>query len=589
MSVLVQLKRPYCGHYISKLPVLCSSFSTRISLSNSQATSNSVFDDDDKDYLKRRLAQLAEEARPIKEDPLAGKVSGIDNLATISPDEISSDSHALTPEQQQVLAKIARNLEKNEQKAFLYQNQRAHAIASKIPSYTPKQSLDIAINNPWNGAESNHDLVNRMLNDAHKPLKGDRTGGRTKLGVSGITGGIPIPKMSGKVGRPMSRMEISSRLSDAREKSLDYEIHHKHALDKNKSKPPIHNAKKSSDTASSNFEHEDGSTDGPSFREMYKDRFIGPTSFAADLSAINSLASQRIEDAIARGEFQGIKRGTDAVTSLETSVKFKNGSTKKVQDHNLSSPYIDTTEYFLNKIIKQQGAAPIWIDKQGSLKLKIENFRKEMVNSWVTHMVHVIDSNIGTERMDESAKSSKIEHARKYAELVKTKTKFDVAVHHTTSTIDLLDLRESDESSKRATVPVSQRYVDASFESKQASYLEAAISSINSSIRSYNLQAPGVARWSYLQLPQELQLSYRTGSSTLVDAMKRFVGEKTEADILREKEQEERLRTSGKNFKLPDSKTDTMSAFQWGNTELLYEEKSDLASQFKGLFKFKLY
>lgn len=56
---------------------------------------------------------------------------------------------------------------------------------------------------------------------------------------------------------------------------------------------------------------------------MYKDRFIGPTSFAADLSAINSLASQRIEDAIARGEFQGIKRGTDAVTSLETSVKFK--------------------------------------------------------------------------------------------------------------------------------------------------------------------------------------------------------------------------------------------------------------------------
>lgn len=112
MSVLVQLKRPYCGHYISKLPVLCSSFSTRISLSNSQATSNSVFDDDDKDYLKRRLAQLAEEARPIKEDPLAGKVSGIDNLATISPDEISSDSHALTPEQQQVLAKIARNLEK---------------------------------------------------------------------------------------------------------------------------------------------------------------------------------------------------------------------------------------------------------------------------------------------------------------------------------------------------------------------------------------------------------------------------------------------------------------------------------------------
>lgn len=211
-----------------------------------------------------------------------------------------------------------------------------------------------------------------------------------------------------------------------------------------------------------------------------------------------------------------------------------------------------------------------------------------MVNSWVTHMVHVIDSNIGTERMDESAKSSKIEHARKYAELVKTKTKFDVAVHHTTSTIDLLDLRESDESSKRATVPVSQRYVDASLNPSKphTSKLPFLLLTAPSALIIYRLPALLVGHTSSFP---KLQLSYRTGSSTLVDAMKRFVGEKTEADILREKEQEERLRTSGKNFKLPDSKTDTMSAFQWGNTELLYEEKSDLASQFKGLFKFKLY
>lgn len=63
----------------------------------------------------------------------------------------------------------------------------------------------------------------------------------------------------------------------------------------------------------------------------------GRTIVPGTINGIASLANKRIEDAIARGQFKNLPRG------------------KKIErDYSASSPFIDTTEYFMNKIIQRQ-------------------------------------------------------------------------------------------------------------------------------------------------------------------------------------------------------------------------------------------
>jgi len=79
------------------------------------------------------------------------------------------------------------------------------------------------------------------------------------------------------------------------------------------------------------------------FQEL-KDRFSpGARSVVpGTIQGLASLANQKIEDAIARGQFKNLpSRG------------------KKMEpDYNASNPFLDTTEYFLNKMIKKQEIVP---------------------------------------------------------------------------------------------------------------------------------------------------------------------------------------------------------------------------------------
>ena len=79
-----------------------------------QPTGNDGNDDEDTGYMLRRLAQLAEESRPFKDDPKAGKPYF--PSSTTTPD-ISFDLAAGT------------------QKHYEYKYQREIAIATKIPQY----------------------------------------------------------------------------------------------------------------------------------------------------------------------------------------------------------------------------------------------------------------------------------------------------------------------------------------------------------------------------------------------------------------------------------------------------------------------
>lgn len=118
------------------------------------------------------------------------------------------------------------------------------------------------------------------------------------------------------------------------------------------------------------------------WRKELKDRFSpGARPMPTSITGLTSLANERIEDAIARGQFKNISRGKGI--NVE-------------RDYNANSPFLDTTEYFMNKIIQKQEIVPPWIEKQQELVKAAATFRGRLRNDWRRHAARMISSRGGS-------------------------------------------------------------------------------------------------------------------------------------------------------------------------------------------------
>ncbi|KAF2460396.1 hypothetical protein BDY21DRAFT_413406 [Lineolata rhizophorae] len=218
---------------------------------------------------------------------------------------------------------------------------------------------DMAGARPWTGDEAVEDTALRMLTDAHKPLRGGGGGGGG--GGSGGSGSkVPSPRgVPRKVdtGRPSAKGgkggSSGVRLANARDRSSLYSV--------------------LKDSSMSEQEKEQ-------YRREMKERFQpGGRTTPATIQGLTALANQRIEDAIARGQFKNLPRGQ-----------------KLERDYNASSPFLDTTEYFMNKIIQKQEIVPPWIEKQQELVATASRFRARLRSDWKRHAARVIASRGGS-------------------------------------------------------------------------------------------------------------------------------------------------------------------------------------------------
>ena len=181
-----------------------------------------------------------------------------------------------------------------------------------------------------------------MLDDAHKKL-------RTPFRA---------PRIPQKVNlRPKPKVKVSSadRLVNARDKTSIYAFSQQEGM--------------------SEKERE-------KLRKEMKERFTpGARPMPTTLQGLTSLANERIEDAIARGQFKNIPRGKGVNAE---------------RDHNANSPFLDTTEYFMNKIIQKQEIVPPWIEKQQELVKMTNSFRSRLRSDWRRHAARMISSTGGS-------------------------------------------------------------------------------------------------------------------------------------------------------------------------------------------------
>ncbi|KAL9115087.1 MAG: hypothetical protein Q9227_000881 [Pyrenula ochraceoflavens] len=366
---------------------------------------------------------------------------------------------------------------------------------------------------PWTGQESVEDAALRMLDDSHKKLRSPVRAPRTPTGTN--LRPAPKPKLA----------SAGTRLANARDRTSIYAL--------------------SQQTDMTDKEREQ-------MRKELKERFTpGARPMPTSLQGLTSLANERIEDAISRGQFKNIPRG-----------KGKNTE----RDHNANSPFLDTTEYFMNKIIQKQEIVPPWIEKQQELVKATETFRKRLRNDWRRHAARTISSQGGS-------LESQIKRATAYAlaeELLNPKApkketlnRIDLQGNLSTVTVEekppdaaeqiLLEsggdaapeatititeeapeatsapsepptesitsstktkpsgpssVNMSSSPSSSSALPASHPFRDLTWESTELSYHTLAITNLNTQTRSYNLQAPKLAQKPYFNLQRELNRCY---------------------------------------------------------------------------------
>jgi hypothetical protein len=262
-------------------------------------------------------------------------------------------------------------------------------------------------------------------------------------------------------------------------------------------------------------------------REMRENLTPGAHSMPISISGLSSLANERIEDAIARGQFKKIRRGKGVNTQT---------------DHNASSAFIDTTEYFMNKIIQQQSIVPPWIEKQQQLATEISQFRGRLRADWRRHAARMIASQGGS--LDVQMKRAKAyaaaearlaEKAKLEASFKEDSRKDDLSVSEIDSdgrivsrsktSQDLSAIKDGNEepSEDLAHLPPLR---DPSYLAIERSYHELAVKQINSLARSYNLQAPRSAHKPYINLDRELNACYADVAPGLAEEIKRRATER---------------------------------------------------------------
>lgn len=387
-----------------------------------------------------------------------------------------------------------------------FRNDHASAFATvNLTSSAGRGTKDIAAAQPWSGQESIADASLRMLNDAHKPMRGTPK-------IPAPRG--PPPKID--TGRPSRKTSSGTRLANARDRTSKY----------------------------TEFKDADLSErEKAEYKAQMKARFRPSARAIPDtIAGLANLANQRIEDAIARGQFKNLPRGK-----------------KLERDHNASSPFLDTTEYFLNKIIKKQEIVPPWIEKQQEVVSTATRFRSQLRYAWRRHACRMIASAGGSveaqiqrareyaaaesrenpvrrkeERLnavDEAGHISQITLAGKLQATPDaspaTETHIDVketSADNPTTPTDVTEIT-IDQTSPHATpspppLAYRQPFRDPNWESIERSYHDLTITNLNSLTRSYNLMAPQLAQKPYFNLQRELNACYAEVAPQLADEIR---------------------------------------------------------------------
>lgn len=176
----------------------------------------------------------------------------------------------------------------------------------------------------------------------------------------------------------------------------------------------------------------------------YKLRKNNQGSNPVGLKGWASLVEERIESARQQGHFGNLRgRGKPLLLSDEER-----------------NPFISREEFFMNRIIKKNNAAPPWVELHTGVDTSLSSFRQILVSTWVRHAVRklcVLNPVLSAETRPEEITS----------------------------------------------------FRDRQWEIRENSFQAIALEEVNSAIRNYNHVAPYTVRKAFIDLSSELERAYQ--------------------------------------------------------------------------------
>lgn len=222
------------------------------------------------------------------------------------------------------------------------------------------------------------------------------------------------------------------------------------------------------------------------------------------------------------------------------------------RDARADNPFLDTTEYIMNKMIQRQDIVPPWIEKQQELVKTANIFRARLRNDWKRHAARTISSRGGTlqdqmRTADRYAQAERVHNPkRRGIEQISVPTNATsdpvmIKVREMPSAVSEVpriqisiatkegefsaDGEKIPEEPQQIPEPVPATPLPAPFripewEAAEASYLNLAITNLNNITRSYNLMAPDLAKKPYFSVDRELKSCYADVAPQLPEAIK---------------------------------------------------------------------
>ncbi|KAG4282650.1 hypothetical protein FPRO06_09323 [Fusarium proliferatum] len=337
-----------------------------------------------------------------------------------------------------------RLLNKIEDANFKSGNASAFAEAGLSPT-AGEGTRHIASAQVWTGEESTADTVLRMLDDAKKPL------------APGLRGKFQPPPVDMRLQKQPGR-SAGEKVAKARDKVNTY----------------VGMGGQQAKNGMSEDEKE-------AWRKELRERFEpGGRALPNSITGLAALANERIENAIARGQFKNIPRGKGVE-----------------RDARADNPFIDTTEYIMNKMIQRQDIVPPWIEKQQELAKELGIFRARLRNDWRRFAARMIASRGGSLQ-------EQIRRAEEYA-----------VAEEVHNPIIRKNADGQVEEIKAASPIVGRPFRDSAWEQTEAAYLKLSIERLNALTRSYNLMAPDLAKKPYFSLERELKSCFAEVAPTV--------------------------------------------------------------------------
>ncbi len=181
------------------------------------------------------------------------------------------------------------------------------------------------------------------------------------------------------------------------------------------------------------------------------------------------------------------------------------------------NPFVDTTEYIMNKMIQRQAIVPPWIEKQQELLKALRGFRTRLRDDWKRQAARSIARRGGT--LHEQVRVAKQNAASESFHNPRRRDVEDISVP-TNATTRCDDSVGDAKTSEQVTPPPPIRLP--SWAHGQMAHHAASINALNSLTRSYNLMAPDLAKKGYFSLQRELDACFADVAPLLAAEIERF-------------------------------------------------------------------